>query len=146
MAVLVDPPQRDSADERPPGETPALPGTTTTATTSTAPVTGAEKPRLAEPPIAGGRVEEFMGRIIKVLAHSPLARPLPAVIAERARAAGGSRSSGCAPPRPRPSAATLPVMLPLTEWRGTSARRSWRDLLATSSCTCRSGCAAWAWR
>src|SRR5277367_3117025 len=40
----------------------------------------ATAPKLAEPPIPGGRVEAAMGAIIRVLSHSPLARPLPAVI------------------------------------------------------------------
>ena len=41
--------------------------------------TAAPGPKLADPPIPGGRVEAMMGMLIRVLAHSPLARPLPAV-------------------------------------------------------------------
>ena len=55
-----------------------------------------------------------MGRIIKVLAHSPLARPLPAITLSvlgllRGRVRRAVRHRG------RPSAATLPVKLPLTD-------------------------------
>jgi hypothetical protein len=82
MAVMVDPPQRDSADERS-----AQAGLRTIATVATdletpasasAPPAAAPAPKLAEPPIPGGHVEALMGRLIKVLAHSRLARPLPA--------------------------------------------------------------------
>jgi hypothetical protein len=110
MAVLVDPPQRDSADERPSDETPVPPG----ATTATAPATDADEPKLAEPPITGGRVEEFMGRIIRVLSHSRLARPLPAV-ALSALGLGGVAFVGLCATYPRPSVATPPVLLPLTD-------------------------------
>src|SRR5215475_6791409 len=75
MAVMVDPPPRDSADEgsaQPDGRAVA---TVSPAASPTAP----PAPRLAEPPIPGGRVEALMGRLIRVLAHSRLARPLPAV-------------------------------------------------------------------
>ena len=41
--------------------------------------TAAPATKLADPPIPGGRVEAVMGALIRVLAHSPLARPLPAV-------------------------------------------------------------------
>ena len=41
--------------------------------------TAAPDTKLADPPIPGGRVEAVMGALIRVLAHSPLARPLPAV-------------------------------------------------------------------
>ena len=44
------------------------------------PAADTAEPRLAEPPITGGKVEALMGRLIRVLSHSPLARPLPAVI------------------------------------------------------------------
>ncbi|HXO23323.1 MAG TPA: hypothetical protein VN870_02005, partial [Streptosporangiaceae bacterium] len=49
------------------------------------PVTKASDPaaaqpaKLAEPPIPGGRVEALMGKLIRTLKSSPLARPLPAV-------------------------------------------------------------------
>jgi hypothetical protein len=69
--------------------------------------------RLAEPPIPGGRVEALMGRLIKVLAHSPLARPLPAV-ALSALGLFGVAFAGLCATAPKPSQATLPVLLPLT--------------------------------
>jgi len=116
MAVLVDPPQRDSADERSaradrgtitaprplasaPGHPPASPP--------------APAPKLAEPPISGGRVEAMMGALIRVLAHSPLARPLPAVTLS-ALGLGGVAFVGLCATAPRPSVATPPVLLPLT--------------------------------
>jgi hypothetical protein len=71
-------------------------------------------PKLAEPPITGGRVEEFMGRVIKVLAHSPLARPLPAVTLSGIGLAGVAFTGLCATV-PKPSVATPPVLLPLTD-------------------------------
>src|SRR5690348_15307274 len=97
MALLVDPPQRDNAPEGSIADTPpaakdtvaTLPLTVltepepqvsnVTEATEVAepPIAG---PKLAEPPITGGRVEALMGRLIAVLSHSPLARPLPAVI------------------------------------------------------------------
>jgi hypothetical protein len=75
-------------------------------------------PKLAEPPIPGGRVEALMGRLIKVLAHSRLARPLPAVTLSVLGVAGVAFVGLCAT-APRPSVATPPVLLPLTsaaEW------------------------------
>ncbi|HSZ40594.1 MAG TPA: hypothetical protein VK817_11600 [Trebonia sp.] len=93
MAVLVDPPHRDN-----PEGSPAV----------TAP------PRLAEPPISGGRVEAVMGRLIKVLSHSPLARPLPAVSLSALGLAGVAVVGLCAT-APKSSAATPPVLLPLTD-------------------------------
>src|SRR6185312_9054231 len=107
MALLVDPPQRDNADERPSAEVPAdapgeaatasatqvvtepepiepAPSETVPAPSETAPAPGEtaenSQPRLAEPPLTGGRVEARMGRLIRVLSHSRLARPLPAVL------------------------------------------------------------------
>jgi len=71
------------------------------------------RPGLAEPPIPGGRVEALMGRLIKVLAHSPLARPLPAV-ALSALGLFGAAFAGLCATAPEPSQATLPVLLPLT--------------------------------
>jgi hypothetical protein len=97
MAVLVDPPQRGSADER--------------SALHTAPPR--PMPKLAEPPIPGGRVEALMGRLIKVLAHSRLARPLPAVTLSALGLAGVAFVGLCAT-APRPSVATPPVLLPLT--------------------------------
>jgi hypothetical protein len=97
MTVLVDPPQRGSANER--------------STLYTAPSRPA--PKLAEPPIPGGRVEALMGRLIKVLAHSRLARPLPAVTLSVLGVAGVAFVGLCAT-APRPSVATPPVLLPLT--------------------------------
>src|SRR6516162_2966583 len=111
MAVLVDPPQRDSADERS-----ARPeGGMITAPRPPAPVSGspAPVPKLAEPPIPGGRVEAMMGALIRVLAHSPLARPLPAVTLS-ALGLGGVAFVNMYATAPRPSVATPPVLLPLT--------------------------------
>jgi hypothetical protein len=70
-----------------------------------------EAPRreLAEPPIPGGRVEAMMGVLIRLLAHSPLARPRPAVTLSALGLAGVAFVGLCAP-----SAAALPVRLPLT--------------------------------
>jgi hypothetical protein len=70
-------------------------------------------PKLAEPPIPGGRVEAMMGVVIRVLAHSPLARPLPAVTLS-ALGIGGVAFVGLCATAPRPSVATPPVLLPLT--------------------------------
>jgi hypothetical protein len=92
--VLVDPPPRDSADGSPPGA---------------APYSG----KLAEPPISGGRVEALMGRLIKVLSHSPLARPLPAVTLSALGLLGVAVVGLCAT-APKSSMATPPVLLPLT--------------------------------
>jgi len=116
MAVLVDPPQRDSADERsaradrgtitaprPPASAPGHPPASPPA----------PAPKLAEPPISGGRVEAMMGALIRVLAHSPLARPLPAVTLS-ALGLGGVAFVGLCATAPRPSVATPPVLLPLT--------------------------------
>jgi hypothetical protein len=112
MAVLVDPPQRDSADER----SARADRGTITAPRPPAPVPGpppAPAPKLAEPPIPGGRVEAMMGALIRVLAHSPLARPLPAVTLS-ALGLGGVAFVGLCATAPRPSVATPPVLLPLT--------------------------------
>ena len=121
MALLVDPPQRDNAAGRPADGPPAV----TDATTATLPLqvlaepeppgngTGTAGPRLAEPPITGGKVEALMGRLIRVLSHSPLARPLPAVILSALGMAGVAFNGLCAT-APQPSVATPPVLLPLT--------------------------------
>jgi hypothetical protein len=142
MAVLVDPPQRDSADGRSaPADPPAPPdaglapgsrhrgtlmaarpaGTVPADTDpATAPLPSPEAaaavapaPKLAEPPIPGGRVEAMMGVLIRVLAHSPLARPLPAVTLS-AVGLGGVAFVGLCATAPHPSVATPPVLLPLT--------------------------------
>ena len=101
MAVMVDPPQRGSADGR------SAPAGLSTI------VAPPPAPRLAEPPIPGGRVEALMGRLIRVLAHSRLARPLPAVTLS-ALGLGGVAFVGLCATAPRPSTATPPVLLPLT--------------------------------
>jgi hypothetical protein len=75
--------------------------------------TGTEPAKLAEPPIPGGRVEAVMGVIIRVLSHSPLARPLPAVILS-ALGLGGVAFVGLCATAPAFSVATPPVLLPLT--------------------------------
>jgi hypothetical protein len=80
--------------------------------TAAAPDT-APAPRLAEPPIPGGRVEAAMGVIIRLLSHSPLARPLPAVILS-ALGLGGVAFVGLCATAPEASVATPPVLLPLT--------------------------------
>jgi len=69
--------------------------------------------KLAEPPIPGGRVEAAMGVIIRVLSHSRLARPLPAVILS-ALGLGGVAFVGLCATAPAASVATPPVLLPLT--------------------------------
>src|ERR1700761_717579 len=120
MALLVDPPHRDSADEKPPGEVPSVGPHETAAspvmTEQTFLPPGTSEPgehRLAEPPLTGGRVEALMGRLIRVLSHSPLARPLPAVILT-ARGRGGVAFVGLCATAPVASVATPPVLLPLT--------------------------------
>jgi hypothetical protein len=133
MALLVDPSRRDNADERPSGEMPSvaddgaamadqsvttLPSEadTTTGPDTTGPdttVPDTTGPRLAEPPLTGGPVEALMGRLIKVLSHSPLARPLPAVLLSALGLAGVAFVGLCAT-APMPSVATPPVLLPLT--------------------------------
>jgi hypothetical protein len=122
MALLVDPPSRDSADKRPPAEVPpAADDDTMTATVSAQPPSmepesltpEATAPRLAEPPLTGGRVEALMGELIRVLSHSRLARPLPAVLLS-ALGLGGVAFVGLCATAPRPSVATPPVLLPLT--------------------------------
>ncbi len=127
MAVSVDPPRRESADERSaPADLPAppddeFPAGSPRRATMTAPAphplapaaAPAAAPRLAEPPIPGGRVEAMMGVLIRVLAHSPLARPLPAVTLS-AVGIGGVAFVGLCATAPNPSVATPPVLLPLT--------------------------------
>jgi hypothetical protein len=119
MTLLVDPPPRGRA------------GKGASATVSPAPTAAADSqssvgvvnlpdvadvdlsPKLAEPPITGGRVEAAMGVVIKVLSHSPLARPWPAVILS-ALGLGGVAVVGLCATAPQPSVATPPVLLPLT--------------------------------
>ncbi len=127
MAVMVDPPQRGSADERSaPADLPASPDDETAAGSSQqgtiitarlenpgSVTTAPAPPKLAEPPIPGGRVEAMMGVLIRVLAHSPLARPLPAVTLS-GLGLGGVAFVGLCATAPRPSVATPPVLLPLT--------------------------------
>jgi hypothetical protein len=69
--------------------------------------------KLADPPMTGGHVEVLAGRLIKVLSHSPLARPLPAVTLSALGLAGAAFVGLCAT-APQPSAVTPPVLLPLT--------------------------------
>jgi hypothetical protein len=127
MALLVDPPQRDNAGERPSAEVPSdAPEEAVTA--SAAPVitepeplepgpgepAELSEPRLAEPPLTGGRVEALMGELIRVLSHSRLARPLPAVLLSALGLAGVAFNGLCATADPKASAASPPVVLPLT--------------------------------
>jgi len=140
MSLLVDPPQRDNAGDRTPGQVAAASGEA--AVDSPAPLAiepetldrdtlELDKPagdqlvepelaepqsaghRLAEPPLTGGPVEALMGRLIRVLSHSPLARPLPAVILSALGICGVAFNGLCAT-APQPSVATPPVLLPLT--------------------------------
>ncbi len=126
MALLVDPPPRDNAGERPSAEVPsAAPDEAATAPAAPvitepeppepAPAETAElsEPRLAEPPLTGGRVEALMGRLIRVLSHSPPGPSAPAVLLSALGLAGVAFNGLCAT-APRPSVATPPVLLPLT--------------------------------
>jgi hypothetical protein len=112
MTVLSDPPQRDSAGKRAAAAITA-PGKPGSPPDHGGQVALLERPRLAEPPIPGGKVEALMGRLIKVLAHSPLARPLPAVTLSALGLLGVAFVGLCASV-PKPSVATPPVLLPLT--------------------------------
>jgi hypothetical protein len=69
--------------------------------------------RLAEPRIPGGRVEAKVGALIRVLASSPLARPLPAVSLSALGLGLVAFTGLCANPSSL-GGATLPVELPLT--------------------------------
>ena len=150
MALLVDPPPRDSAGERSSAEVPAeAPDKTdaipdSTVITEPLPESGPAEaeageaeageaeltePRLAEPPLTGGRVEVLMGRLINVLSHSPLARPLPAVILSALGLAGIAVNGLCAT-APQPSVATPPVLLPLTSVARDLGARHLNDLAA----------------
>ncbi|MGH3252636.1 MAG: hypothetical protein ACRDOI_41365, partial [Trebonia sp.] len=104
MALLVDPP-------------------------SSAPDEDATESKLAEPALTGGRVEALMGRLIRVLSHSRLARPLPAVILSVLGLAGVAFNGLCAT-APQPSVATPPVLLPLTSVARDLGARHLPDLAA----------------
>jgi len=147
MALLVDPPPRDSAGERSsaevPAEAPDKTDATPDSTVITEPLLESEpgeaeaeageaeltEPRLAEPPLTGGRVEVLMGRLIRVLSHSPLARPLPAVLLSALGLAGIAFNGLCAT-APQPSVATPPVLLPLTSVARDLGARHLPDLAA----------------
>ena len=155
MALLVDPPQRDSADERPPADVPtASDGIVADEATAAAVMTDQDvrppeaaqlaadagpaevaedgasaTPRLAEPPLTGGRVEALMGELIRVLSHSPLARPLPAVLLS-ALGLGGVAFVGLCATAPTPSVATPPVLLPLTSFARNHGAPHLPDLVA----------------
>lgn len=73
-----------------------------------------ETARLAEPPLTGGRVEALMGELIRVLSHSRLARPLPAVLLSVLGLAGVAFNGLCATDQPDANSPTPPVVLPLT--------------------------------
>ena len=90
-------------------------GTVTAAQGATAAqhATAAPGTELAEPPIPGGRVEAVMGVLIRVLAHSPLARPGPAVSLS-ALGLGLVAFTGLCATAPATGGSTLPVLLPLT--------------------------------
>jgi hypothetical protein len=141
MALLVDPPSRDSADERPPAGVPSSAAAEEADAVPDSPVITepllapeptepeAGQPRLAEPPLTGGRVEALMGRVIRVLSHSPLARPLPAVLLSALGLAGIAFNGLCAT-APQPSVATPPVLLPLTSVARDLGARHLPDLAA----------------
>jgi hypothetical protein len=104
-------------------------GTVSTAQDPAAQVaTAAPGPKLADPPIPGGRVEAMMGMLIRVLAHSPLARPLPAVSLS-ALGLGLVAFTGLCATAPAMGGSTLPV----PRSRTGSARRRCRPGPPTSS-------------
>ena len=72
-----------------------------------------QAPKLAEPPIPGGRVEALMGVLIRALKSSPLAEPLPAVSLS-VLGLGLLAFTGLCATAPGASEAALPVFLPLT--------------------------------
>jgi len=126
MSLLVDPPPRNRAAGRSATDQLDASGPTTAPPPDLAqsakpaeqtelegPTELAEPAKLAEPPIPGGRVEAAMGILIRVLSHSPLARPLPAVILSALGLFGVAFVGLCAT-APVASAATPPVLLPLT--------------------------------
>jgi hypothetical protein len=124
MTLLVDPPPRNRAAGRPATDA-GRPATDQldASRLDTPPPNLADSPpnvaepaapaKLAEPPLTGGRVEAAMGVIIRVLSHSPLARPLPAVLLS-ALGIGGVAFVGLCATAPEASVATPPVLLPLT--------------------------------
>jgi hypothetical protein len=119
MAVVVDPPSHDNAGKGSASTvtTPPPPAVTRPAAHKPAtkqPTPPQPVPKLAEPPLTGGKVEDLMGRLIKVLAHSRLARPLPAVVLSVLGLAGVAFVGLCAT-APDPSSSTPPVLLPLTD-------------------------------
>jgi hypothetical protein len=81
--------------------------------TKTSEPAAVQAPRLAEPPIPGGRVEAMMGVLIRALKSSPLARPLPAVSLS-VLGLGLLAFVGLCATAPGASEAALPVFLPLT--------------------------------
>ena len=151
MSLLVDPPQRDNAGERPAADVPSAAQQATAATLTTTDLAGPDlagpdltapdltapdltateldEPRLAEPPLTGGRVEALMGGLIALLSHSPLARPLPAVILSALGICGVAFNGLCAT-APQPSVATPPVLLPLTKVAENLGARHLPDPLA----------------
>src|ERR1700761_2834795 len=131
MAVLVDPPSRDSADKRPPAETSAADGTAVRSELLEPEIIAPEllEEKLAEPPATGGRVEALLGRLISVLSHSRLARPLPAVLLSALGLAGVAVNGLCAT-APQASVATPPVLLPLTSVARNLGARHLPDLAA----------------
>jgi hypothetical protein len=152
MALLVDPPQRDGAEDGTPDVMRAAPGLVAAAppvihADLTAPP--ATEPKLAEPPLTGGRVEDLMGRLIRVLSHSPLARPLPAVILSALGLCGVAVNGLCAT-APQGSVATMPLLLPLTSVARNLGARHLPDLVAnvvmyTSITLCCLGLAMMLW-
>ncbi|HEY0934663.1 MAG TPA: hypothetical protein VGD91_13075 [Trebonia sp.] len=137
MTLLVDPPQRDNAEGQPPAGVPsAVPATASAPQPQV--ITAPEPPetatpsagsRLADPPLLGGRVEVLMGELIRVLSHSRLARPLPAVILSALGLCGVAVNGLCAT-APQPSVATPPVLLPLTAIARDLGARHLNNLLA----------------
>ncbi len=111
MTVLVDPPPRGRPGRGPAATVRAQRQSVMSPEHAAVPEAAA---KLAEPPISGGKVEAMMGQIIKVLAHSPLARPLPAVTLTALGLLGVAFVGLCAT-APRPSIASPPVLLPLTD-------------------------------
>ena len=86
-----------------------------------------------------------MGRLIRVLSHSPLARPLPAVILS-ALGLGGVAFVGLCATAPQPSVATPPVLLPLTTVARDLGAPHLTDLARQRDHVhLDRRCAAWAW-
>jgi len=156
MALLVDRRRATARAERPSAEVPSDASDEADAVPEspviTEPLRESEpgeaeltEPKLAEPPLTGGRVEALMGEIIRVLSHSRLARPLPAVILSALGLAGIAVNGLCAT-APQPSVATAPVLLPLTSARaGPGSAAPERPGRQRHHVRCRSRCAALAW-